>query len=255
MDSFVISVFVFVVVYGGALAGMVVHSRLPAHHREQDTKTVVQLVMGLVATMTALLLSLLIASSHDIYETQQSEVLQLSVNIILLDDILARYGPETAPVRALLKRDATLIVRAISPVEGVGSITLAPPPGGASRVGMLEQVEALTPTSQAQTYDKAAALSLMTDIAKARLLIHEQSMRPIPKPLFVVMLVWLVLLFFWFGLLARPNATILVAMLCGSLSVAAAVFLILDMSHPYSGLTRVSVAPMQNALQQIDQTQ
>src|SRR5271154_7047719 len=119
MNSFAVSVFVFVVVYGGALSGMVAHSRLPDHHREQETKTVVQLVMGLVATMTALLLSLLIASSHDIYETQQSEVQQLSVNIILLDDILARYGPETSPIRALLKRDATLIVRAISPVEGV----------------------------------------------------------------------------------------------------------------------------------------
>jgi hypothetical protein len=254
MSSLAVSIFVFVVVYGGALSAMALQPHLPDHHREQDTKTVVQLVMGLVATMTALLLSLLIASSHEIYDTQQNEVQQLSVNIILLDDTLGRYGPQTAPIRALLKRDVTLVAQAISPVEGIGSVTLAPPPGGTTHLNLLEQVEALTPTTPAQTYEKTSAIGLMTDIAKARLLIHEQSMRSIPKPLFVVMLVWLMLLFFGFGLFSRPNSTVFIATLFGALSVAAAVFLILDMNHPYSGLTRVSVAPIQNALLVIDQT-
>jgi hypothetical protein len=251
MNSFVIALLVFVVVYGGALAGMAVQSYLPHEHRDADTKAIVQLVMGLIATMAALLLSLLVASAHTFYETQQSEVQQLGVNILLLDDMFARYGHETDAIRGLLKRDVAEVVQAISPIEGVGSAALAPAVP-ANTVGILEQVQALVPATPAQTYDKSAALTLMTDIAGERLLIHEQSMTTVPKTLFFVLVAWLTALFFSFGLFAKGNLTIVVAMLCGALSVATAIFLIIDMSQPYSGLTRVSVAPLQSALVQID---
>jgi hypothetical protein len=253
MDSLFVSVLVFAVVSGGAISGVLIQSYLPHHHRDADTKAVVQLVMGLVATMAALLLSLLIASAHTFFETQESEVQQLSVNVLLLDGVLARYGHETDGIRILLKNDVRDVVQSISPVEGVGSAILAPSPHTPVSVGILEQVQSLTPATPAQTYDKSAALSLMNDIGETRLLIHEQSKSKVPKPLFTVLIVWLTLLFFSFGLYSQKNnATIIVALLCGALSVAAAIFLILDMSHPYSGLTRVSVAPMQSALEQID---
>ena len=252
MSSFAIAVLVFGAVYGAALSGMVIHSYLPNEHRDADTKALVQLVMGLIATMAALLLSLLIASAHTFNETQQSEVQQLSVNILLLDDILERYGHETDTIRGLLKRDVAAVMQDASPVEGVGSEALAPTTYAANTGGMLEQVQALTPATPAQVDDKSTALSLMADIAEGRLLIHEQSMSEVPKTLLIVLVAWLATLFFSFGVFARGNATIIVTLFCGALSVAAAVFLILDMSQPYSGLTRVSVAPLQGALMQID---
>ena len=252
MNSLEISAFVFTIISTGAMAGMAIQTYLPQHHRDADTKAVVQLVMGLIATMAALLLSLLIASAHTFYDTQQSEVQQLGVNIILLDDVLARYGHETDAIRALVKSDVSLMIQEISPTEGVGSIALAPQAKRANSVGVLEQVEALPTATPAQTYDKNAALGLLSDIANERLLIHEQSLSTVPKPIFVVMVVWLVGLFFSFGLFARRNPTIIVAMLSGAVSVAAAIFLILDLSQPYSGMTRVSLAPIQSASAQID---
>jgi hypothetical protein len=242
---------VFATLFASALCGIFIHSKLPEHHRADDTKAVVQLVMGLVATMAALLLSLLIASAHTFYDTQQTEVEQLGANIILVDDLLARYGAETQPIRKLFRYDVGAIVQTMSAVEGVGSSTLVPGQRSAGSSGMLEQVLALTPATAAQRYDQTTALTLMSEIAEARLLIHEQASGGLPVPLFVVMLTWLTLLFLGFGLFARMNTMVIVATFFGAVSVAAAMFLILDMSRPYSGLTRVSIAPIQNALAQI----
>jgi hypothetical protein len=252
VSSLSVSMIVFAALFAGALSGIFIHSKLPEDHRADDTKAVVQLVMGLVATMAALLLSLLIASAHTFYDTQQTEVDQLGANIVLLDDMLARYGAETQPIRGLFRHDVGTIVQTMSAVEGVGSSTLAPGQRSARSSGMLEQVLALTPATAAQRYEQTTALTLMSEIAEARMLIHEQTSGRLPVALFVVMLIWLTLLFLGFGLFARMNAMVIVATFFGAVSVAAAMFLILDMSRPYSGLTRVSIAPIQNALAQID---
>ena len=102
MNSTLIAFLVFVFVFGGALAGIAV--RVPAHHVDAETRDVVKLVMGLVATISALVLSLLIASAHSSYDTQESEVQQLGAQIVQLDGVLAHYGPEANDSRAQLRR-------------------------------------------------------------------------------------------------------------------------------------------------------
>ncbi len=102
MSSTLIAVLVFVFVFGGALAGVAI--RVPAHHQDAETKDVVKLVMGLVATIAALVLSLLIASAHSSYDTQESEVQQLGAQLVQLDEVFAHYGPETNDARAQLRR-------------------------------------------------------------------------------------------------------------------------------------------------------
>ena len=102
MNSTVIAVLVFVFVFGGALAGVAV--RVPAHHQDTETRDVVKLVMGLVATISALVLSLLIASAHSSYDIQESEVQQLGAQLVQLDDVFAHYGPEANEARAQLRR-------------------------------------------------------------------------------------------------------------------------------------------------------
>ena len=64
---------------------------------------------------------------------------------------------------------------------------------------------------------------------------------------------WVSVLFLGFGLFARFNATVTVALLVGALSVAGAIFLILELSEPYHGLMRISDEPLRNAMAQIDQ--
>src|SRR5258705_1715323 len=103
MKSIEIAVIVFACVFGGAVIGTLLHGTLPQHHRDGDSKDVIKLVMGLIATIAALVLGLLIASAHSSYDTQEAEVRQLAVHVGLLDRILAHYGPEAAPARALLR--------------------------------------------------------------------------------------------------------------------------------------------------------
>src|SRR6266702_5526254 len=104
MSPMSMSLIAFACVFGGTLLGMFLRDRLPGHHLSGDTKDVVRLGTGLIGTMAALVLGLLIASANSTYETQSGQVRQLTANIVLLDRILAQYGPATDSVRNLLRR-------------------------------------------------------------------------------------------------------------------------------------------------------
>jgi hypothetical protein len=85
-----------------ALSGIVLHRKLPVRFQHADSKDVVKLVLGLVSTITALVLSLLISTAHTSFGTQESEVQALGVHIIQLDRILAHYGPDAREARNIL---------------------------------------------------------------------------------------------------------------------------------------------------------
>src|ERR1022692_4809473 len=104
MSPILLSVITFVCVFGGAFLGMFLRKRLPGHHLSGDTKDVVRLGTGLIGTIAALVLGLLIASANSTFEAQSGQVKQLTANIVLLDRTLAQYGPETDSVRNLLRR-------------------------------------------------------------------------------------------------------------------------------------------------------
>src|SRR6266704_4541932 len=99
-----VSLIAFACVFGGTLLGMFVRNRLPGHHLTGDTKEVVRLGTGLIGTIAALVLGLLIASASSTYETQSSQVRHMTANIILLDQLLAQYGPEAGQSRDALRR-------------------------------------------------------------------------------------------------------------------------------------------------------
>jgi hypothetical protein len=249
--SLLVAAIVFFCVFGGSIIGVYLHARLPDRHQDAASKDVVKLVMGLIATMTALVLSLLIAASHTFYNTQQGEIQQLGVDVALLDQMLVRYGPEAQPARLVLRNDLASVVLAISPVQGVGTGSM---PLGKTSLGKQDifgVVQSLTPSNTSQRFDQAQAVTLLTRIAVTRLLIHEQSSSVLPIPLVIVLVAWLTLLFVGFGMFANPNATVLMALFVGALSVAGAVFLIAEMGHPYTGIMRISYAPLQNALAEI----
>ena len=103
MSSTTISLIVFACVFGGALLGILLHAVLPQHHLSNETKDIVKLGMGLVGTMSALVLGLLVASAKGSYDAQSAELTQMSANIALLDRVLAHYGPETKETRDLVR--------------------------------------------------------------------------------------------------------------------------------------------------------
>ncbi len=97
-----ISWVVFACVFASALLGIVLRRMLPKHHLSEDSEDVVKLGMGLIATMAALVLALLIVSAKSSHDMQSTEVTEMSADFILLDRTLARYGPETKDVRNLI---------------------------------------------------------------------------------------------------------------------------------------------------------
>ncbi len=128
MSSMAIAWVVFACVFAATLLGLFVRTALPKHHLSPDSKDIVKLGIGLIATMSALLLSLLIASTKSSHDTRRSEFTQMSANIILLDRVLAEYGPETKEARSQLRRSVTAALERMEPADGARPASLNPAP-------------------------------------------------------------------------------------------------------------------------------
>ena len=209
------------------------------------------LVFGsaLIATMSALVLSLLVASAKSAYDTRRNQLVQVSAEIILLDRALARYGQETKDARSLLQRSVAATVEWFWPAEGAKVIAIDP---NASPVEALyDIVDALSPQNEAQHAMQSQAQSLAADVGRTRLLLFENLGSSIPVPFLVVLVFWLCLIFASFGLFAPRNATVIAVRCVCALSVAGAIFLILELDQSFEGLLQVSGAPLRAALAQL----
>src|SRR6266705_3002176 len=103
MNSTLTSIVVLSSLVAMVLIGRSVRRHLPEDHLSGDSRDAVKLAMGLVATMTALLLGLLVSSAKGTYDTQRTEVIQMAAKVAFLDRLLVAYGPEAAEVRAALR--------------------------------------------------------------------------------------------------------------------------------------------------------
>ena len=249
MISIKISLIVFACVFGGALLGILLHAVLPQHHLSAESKDIVKLGMGLAGTMAALVLGLLVASAKSSYDTQSAEVTQLTSNVALLDRILAHYGPETNESRDLLRETVTRVVSQIWAEDG-GSAGPASPRVAGGEV-LYDKIQALSPKNDTQRALQSQALSIAMDTGKLRQLMFAQSSAAVSTPLLVVLVVWLTVIFISFGVFAPFNATVVSSLFISALSVSGAIFLILDMYTPYTGVIAISSAPLQTALAQL----
>jgi hypothetical protein len=148
MDPLAISCIVFACVFTGGLLGLVLARVLPAHHLRAESKDVVKLGMGLVGTMAALVLGLLVASTKGSYDTQRSELTEMSANVILLDRTLARYGPETKETRELLQATVRRALTQLWPGSAPEAQQVAPTAAGGEV--LYDKIQQLSPTSDAQ---------------------------------------------------------------------------------------------------------
>jgi Protein of unknown function (DUF4239) len=239
-----VSAIIFCCIFGGALFGMWLRGVLPENHLEADTKDLVKLGVGLIGTMAALLLGLLVASAKSSYDMRRTELTQMAANLVLLDRGLAHYGAESRDVRGLLKVAASSTIDEIwSEDDSQGSVLPSPASGEA-----FDKLQELVPHTDAQRMLKSQAESIMINFGQTQLLLLAQSGSSISTPFLVVVVFWLTLLFVSFGLFAPRNATAIVTLLLAAISVAGALFLILDLDHPFTGLLQISSAPMRNAL-------
>jgi hypothetical protein len=247
-----ISCIMFACVFGGALLGMILRVALPEQHQNTDSKDALKLLIGLIGTMTALVIGLLIATAASSYATRRSEFTQMSANIVLLDRELAHYGPETKEVRDLLKRAVTRELQLTWAQTGASPRSKFDPTAARADV-LFDKIQELEPRNDVQRSLKAQLLTTVISLAQTRWLLFEQSGSSIPVPFLVVLVFWLSLIFVSFGLFAPLNATVVVALFLGALSVSGAVFLILELDTPFEGLMRISDEPLRNALAHLGQ--
>ena len=251
MSQIAIGWIVFACVFGGALIGMYLRHFLPEHHLIAESKDIVNLGMGLVATMAALVLALLIGSAQGSFGTKQSEITQVSSTIILLDRVLALYGPETKDVRDLLRGAVVRTLNQILPEKSSHPAQLDPL---ATRGHFLfEKIVVLKPQNDDQRSIKAQALSLALDLGQTRWLMFEQMGSSISMPFLILLVFWITIIFFSFGLFAPPNATVIATLFVCALSVAAAIYMILELDQPFKGLVQISSAPLSDALTYLGQ--
>ena len=246
MNPYVTGLAVFAGLSGSVLLGMHIRRLLPEHHLSAETKDSVKLAMGLVATMSALLLGLLVSSTKDTYDSTRTQVVQMAGRVLLLDRALRDYGPEADNVRAHLYVGVARAYEKLWPGENVLSARTAY--YGQRKDVSLAAIEKLTPRDDEQRDIKAKAAALAMDIAQMQELVAAQSAVPISLPLLLVVVFWLVVIFVSFGLNTPPNATGITAQLFAALAVAGAIYMMVELSQPFNGLIRISGQPMLNAL-------
>jgi uncharacterized membrane protein (DUF485 family) len=245
----IIALVLFVVLVGVTLLGGLLRRLLPAEHLSAESKDAVKLALGLVATMTAILLGLLISSAKGAFDTARSEVIQMAAKVALLDRVLALYGPETGEARRALRDAIADGVERIWPTRRTGPVRLAPNPKMGDAV--YAAISRLAPHDEAQRALKTEAATLMVQLAEFRALVQAQAVSAVSKPLLIAVVSWLVVIFLGFSLLAPGNATSTLALVAGAFSVACAVLIILELDFPFAGIIRVPSEPMTNVLSQL----
>jgi hypothetical protein len=250
LSSISVTLITFAFVFGGAVLGMALRSVLPQDNLSGDSKDAVKLGMGLIATMAALVLGLLIASAKGSFDTQSNEMTDMSSRIVLLDRVLAHYGPEAKDAREILRTSVVRSLEWASDLKAISSSQFEPNNSGEA---LYDRIQGLSPKDDAQRSTQALALNLVMSLGQTRWLMAEQRTNSVSVSMLFVLIFWLSIIFVSFGLYAPRNTTVVVSLVVSAISVSGAIFLILEMYSPYAGLIHVSTAPLRAAITHLGQ--
>jgi hypothetical protein len=248
VNHLLVALIVFVCVFGSAVLGSYLRAVLPEHHLSDESAGFVKLATGLIATMAALVLGLLISSAQGSFNTLDSELVHAAASSVRLDRLLARYGPETHEIRGLLKRDFAASVEVLTSRDPSQLARL----GSHEAVGREEdferQLEALSPHDALQRQLQTHALQIADEVFAVRWLPLLQEKGSIPMPLLVAPVSWLAIIFGTFSLYAPRNGTTIAVLVMCTVSTSVAIYLIVEVNTPLGGVVTVSLEPMRAAL-------
>jgi hypothetical protein len=249
MSALTLSGTIFVLTLAGIFLGTLLRRSLPEHHLNEHAKDVVRLGVGLIATIAALVLGLLIASAKDSFDRQTSQIRKITADLILLDNILAQYGPEARPVRERIRTTVGPFADRLWREKEASTRAPFETDGTAEQVYL--EIQKLSPHDNVQRSLQSRAVQISNDLAQVRFLLFVESENLIPTPFLAVLAFWLMIIFASFGLFSPLNATVVTSLCLFALSAACSIFLILELSRPFTGLMSISSAPLRNALENI----
>ena len=255
MNPTPVALIVFVCVFGGTLLGMYLRVVMPEHHLSEDSKDVIKLGMGLIATIAALVLGLVIASAKSSFDNQDIAVKHIAAKIMLLDRQLGLYGPETKDSRDLIQRIIAQKIDEVWPEEGSKHARLETPETfpKVEDEGLEYRIRQLHPQNETQRGLQSRALQISSDILETRWFVLGAAGGSVPLPFIVVVVFWLTFIFACFGIFAPRNATVISVLFVCALSVACAIFLILEMDQPFRGVMKISSTPLRYTLSHLGQ--
>ena len=240
MDPLTISSISFFFILGGMLLGFYINRRLPEHHLSSESKDSVKMTWGIIATMSALVLGLLVASAKNTFDTVNNERTEAAAKLIILNHILVRYGPDADGLRQDLRRDIASGIKRDWPDEKFDFDVPAAPQNSNLIDEFQNKLDRLNPTTEEQRDELSQAQKVCAELALGRWLVIEQTTVQLPNVLLITVVFWLSLLFMGLGLIAPRNKTTLISSALGVFSVSLAIYIINDMSHPLQGLISVS---------------
>lgn len=255
MNSTGIALVTFLLLFGSAIAGFLLQGILPPHHLSEQSKGAVHLGAGMIATLAALILGLLVSSTKGSYDQVASLVNEMCASYAHADRLLANYGPEAAPCREKLLQSLATAHSLVWPEETRNA--KSPGPGDRSPAKMvLEECYDLTaqlkPSGTRQQQLQADTLHEINDIIQKRWLLHEIVYGGgISWLLLVIPVVFIAFITFVYALYAPRNPTVVAAIMSSSLCIAVAVFLISELASPLQGVLKISSRPVHLALDQM----
>jgi len=252
MTTVLISIAVGVLTFGLGMLGLYIQRLLPERHMSTGSKEMIGAILGLVSLLLALVLGTLVGSAYGFFATQKANIETLCARSLELDLSFRQYGAETQPLREALRASMT---GAYDAIWG-DAATYRQQFDVAAYMPRFEKwnetLSSLSPHTPAQTQSLSSMIASSSAFQQTRLLTSLQLASPFSWPLLVIVVSWAMLLFCGFGLLSGLNGTSAAALGFGSFAVASAIFLILELSHPYTGLFRIPAASMQQTLAALD---
>jgi hypothetical protein len=235
-------------ILAGTFVGTLLRSHLPEHHLSKESESVVKLGVGLIATLSALVLGLLISSAKSTYDAKASEVNQITANIIMIDQLLSEYGPEVRPAREKLRSSVQGMVQKMWDEGNEKSGKSSGFTPTAASVETWRLVHSLPTQTEMQRGLSSQITEAAKSLSQLRLLLFAQSGRSIPTPFLVILVFWLAIIFASFSLFGPMNTTVLAFTFLFALSAAGAIFLIYELDSPFTGIIQISRTAMLDAL-------
>ena len=236
----------FVALTAGVALGMILRNRLPKQHLDA-AKEVVRLGAGFLATLSAVLISLMITSAKSSYDTQDAQFRRLAAYLVETDQLLVQYGPETIQIRILMRQAVPAAIDRIWREERSASQDSA-----FTAASLAEQINGaialLSPANDAQRALKRRIEEASAEIARTRLLMFADGGAAIPIPFLLILIFWLAVVFASYSLYVEPGRIVIAALLVFALSISSALFLVADLSQPFIGLMQLPKEQLRHML-------
>ena len=248
MSASATAIAVAILAFAAGILGLYLQKWLPERHTTDRSRDMISSMVALVSLVLALVLGTLVSSSFSAFSTQESELETLATNALELDMALAQYGPDGRPARDVLRDTLVRTHELFWGKRGANSMTLGVAVALPAIKAMNDSLNMLDPKTPMQTALFSSAIDYDKAIEATRLKMSLQLASTVAPPLLLIIGFWSVLLFLGYGLLSRVNAMTIAVLGFGALSVAGAIFLIIELHRPYSGLIHVPPAALEEAI-------